>query len=257
MENWIQKFPLNTKGRSFAVSDIHGCYKLLKQRLKAVGFDESCDILAPVGDLVDRGPNNEMVLDFLGESWFRPIIGNHEAFILKLYRDGNPSPAALKDALEYKDSGFDWWGKTSPAFRREFIDKVGKLPIATELQTSIGRMGMIHADVPSGMHWDGIVDLINHPDFEKRRLLLSNRMRIKTSDCTPVPGVERVYVGHNIVSRPLILGNVVAIDTGAYKGRTRQWRGKGQLSVVRVDVSVAELQQHIDKLHPGQGLLIP
>jgi serine/threonine protein phosphatase 1 len=256
-QNWIQRFPLNTKGRSFAISDIHGCYKLLKKRLEAVGFDKSVDLAFPVGDLVDRGPHNEMVLDYLDEDWWKPIIGNHEAFILKLYRNGNPSAAELKNALDYKGSGFDWWAKTSPEFRRAFIDKVSKLPIATELETKIGRVGMIHADVPSGMHWDNIVDLINHPDFEQRRLLLSNRDRVKNKDCTPVPGVERVYVGHNIVRRPLVLGNLVAIDTGAYKGKTRKWRGKGQLSVVRVDVSMAELNKHIEKLHPGQGLLIP
>ena len=257
MQNWIQKYPLNTRGRSFAISDIHGCYKLLKKGLAAVGFDESCDVAYPVGDLVDRGPHNEMVLDYLGLDWWRPIIGNHEAFILKLYRNGNPSAAELKHAIEYKGSGFDWWAKTSGAFRQEFIDKVRKLPIATELETKIGRIGMIHADVPSGMHWDNIVDLINHPDFEQRRLLLSNRDRFKNNDSTPVPGIERVYVGHNIVRRPLVLGNTVLIDTGAYKGRTRKWRGKGQLSVVRVDVSMAELNKHIEKLRPGQGLLIP
>lgn len=257
MQNWIQKFPLYTKGRRFAISDIHGCFRLLRKRLDAVGFDESCDIAFPVGDLVDRGPDNEHVLDFLGQPWFRPIIGNHEAFIMKLYRDGNPSPSELQDALNYKGSGFDWWGKTSPTFRREFLDEIRKLPIATDMQTSIGRVGMIHADVPSGMHWDGIVDLINHPDVEQRRLLLSNRERVKKTDCTPVPGIERLYVGHNVVRRPMVLGNVVAIDTGAYKGRTRKWRGKGQLSVVRVDVTMDELNKHIQKLHPGQGLLIP
>lgn len=257
MQNWIQRFPINTKGRSFAISDIHGCIKLMKKRLAAVGFDESCDLAFPVGDLVDRGPESEWILDVLGESWFKPIIGNHEAFILKLYKDGNPSASTLKEALEFKTSGFDWWGKTSPAFRREFLEKVRQLPIATELETSIGKVGMVHADVPSGLHWDRIVDLINHPDVEQRRLLLSNRNRVKTKDCTPVPGIERVYVGHNIVKRPLTLGNVIAIDTGAYKGRSKKWRGKGQLSVVRVDVSMKELNEHIEKLHPGQGLLIP
>jgi serine/threonine protein phosphatase 1 len=257
MENWIQKYPINTKGRSFVISDIHGCYKLLEKRLAAVGFDKKCDIAYPVGDLVDRGPHNEMVLGYLDEDWFRPGLGNHEAYILKLYRHGTPSKELLQYSLEHKESGFGWWGKTSPAFRREFIEKVGKLPIATELDTKIGRVGIVHADVPSGMHWDDIGSLINDPDFKQQRLLLSDRERLKRKDCTPVPGVERVYVGHNIVRRPRILGNIVMIDTGAYKGRTPEWKGNGQLSVVRVDVSMAELQQHIEQLKPGQGLLIP
>ena len=257
MNNWIQSLPMNTRGRDFAVSDIHGCYKLLKKRLDKIGFDTTCDRLFPVGDLVDRGPENEWVLDFLGESWFKPIKGNHEAYILKLHADGEPSPEVLRHALNFKKSGFDWWGKTSKTFRRMFLEAIAKLPIAGEVQTSIGKVGLIHADVPSGMHWNDIEQLINDPDVQQQRRLLSNRERVLNKDPTSVPGIERVYVGHNIVPKPMILGNIVCMDTGAYQGRTAQWPGRGALSIIRLDVDQDVLQDKINRCKPKKGLLIP
>lgn len=257
MKNWIRYAGLNSRGRDFAVSDIHGCYKLLKKLLVKVGFDPTCDRLFPVGDLVDRGPQNEWVLDFLYEDWFLASLGNHEAYILRLYANGEPSPATLKQALDFKKSGFEWWGKTSKTFRRLFLEEIAKLPIATEVETKIGRVGLIHADVPSGMHWDDIGTLINDPDIEQQRRLLSYRERVTNKDTTIVPGIERVYVGHNIVPRPKILGNIVCMDTGGYQGRTPQWPGKGSLSIIRLDVDLAQLEGEIKNCKPRAGLLIP
>lgn len=257
MINWIQSHPRNTRGRDFAISDIHGCYKLLETSLEQVGFDPACDRLFPVGDLVDRGPQNEWVLDWLDKPWFLPVKGNHEAFILRLYAQGEPSHETLTHALNFKKSGFDWWGETSRSFRHKFLAAIAKLPIAAQVDTSLGKVGLIHADVPSGMHWDRIVDLINDPDVEQQRRLLSNRDRVTNKDCTPVPGLERVFVGHNVVKRPLVLGNTVCIDTGAYQGRTAKWPGKGALSIIRLDVPMPELQAQINNCKPNRGLLIP
>lgn len=256
MNNWIRYVSRNTKGRDYAISDIHGCFKLLKKLLRKIGFDPSCDRLFPVGDLVDRGPHNEWVLDFLAEPWFLPVKGNHEAFILRLYAGGEPTREKLDHALNYKKSGFDWWGKTSPAFRKAFLSEVGKLPIAAQVETSLGKVGLIHADVPSGMHWDDIDQLINDPDVEQQRRLLSNRERVLNKDCTLVPGVERVFVGHNIVKKPIVLGNTICIDTGAYQGQSSKWPGKGALSIIRLDVPMPELIQHIERTKPQKGLIV-
>ncbi|MGU0202552.1 metallophosphoesterase, partial [Acinetobacter baumannii] len=46
------------KGKLYAVGDIHGCYNLLMNRLKEIGFDFDNDLLVAVGDLVDRGTQN-------------------------------------------------------------------------------------------------------------------------------------------------------------------------------------------------------
>lgn len=41
------------EGRIFFTTDLHGCYDLLHEHLKAVSFDSTKDILITGGDLCD------------------------------------------------------------------------------------------------------------------------------------------------------------------------------------------------------------
>ncbi|MFT8209556.1 MAG: metallophosphoesterase [Symbiopectobacterium sp.] len=49
----------------WVVGDLHGCYQQLKQQLVARNFDERCDLLIAVGDLIDRGPDSAACLALL------------------------------------------------------------------------------------------------------------------------------------------------------------------------------------------------
>lgn len=64
---WIPRFALNTRGRDFAVGDIHGAFEALQHALEAIGFDTEIDRLFCVGDLVDLGPESHQVLAWLGK----------------------------------------------------------------------------------------------------------------------------------------------------------------------------------------------
>lgn len=253
----IQTFSRNTKGVDYAIGDIHGCYRHLEKQLERIGFNKKVDRLFTAGDLVDRGPENEWVLDWLGQPFFHASSGNHELFIKKLYRDGEPSDEVLKKCYEFKKSGFEWWGTTSKFFRREFISRIRDLPSAMEIDTSIGKVGLIHADVPVGYNWDDVPALLDlEPDDQLRKNLFSSRDRHKAQDHTPVSGVERVFVGHNVVRKVQQLGNIVNLDTGAYHGRGHRWPGEGGLSIVRVDVGWSDLKAAIDSSKNGKGLLL-
>jgi serine/threonine protein phosphatase 1 len=63
---------------TLVIGDIHGCYHELMDLLDMAGIGVDEDILA-VGDIVDRGPDSQRVLDFVQQ---RPsassILGNHE-----------------------------------------------------------------------------------------------------------------------------------------------------------------------------------
>ena len=67
----------------YVVGDIHGAYYLLREKLKELKFDYSKDLLIAVGDLVDRGLENEKCVGLLNEHWFTSIKGNHEDFCYK------------------------------------------------------------------------------------------------------------------------------------------------------------------------------
>lgn len=70
----------NTK-RLFVVSDIHGHYTLLRQALKAAGFDSKNEdhVLICCGDLFDRGQENRKVYDYIRRLPRKILIrGNHD-----------------------------------------------------------------------------------------------------------------------------------------------------------------------------------
>ena len=72
----------------FVFSDVHGNLLALKMNLIKMGFDEENDnhILFSLGDLFDRGPASDKVLEYMLKFWelgrFIGIRGNHDDMLL-------------------------------------------------------------------------------------------------------------------------------------------------------------------------------
>ncbi|MCA8948420.1 MAG: metallophosphoesterase [Planctomycetes bacterium] len=64
--------------RRIFVGDIQGCREALERLVVAVGFESGRDRLLPVGDLVNKGPDSDGVLDLLIELQAEPVLGNHD-----------------------------------------------------------------------------------------------------------------------------------------------------------------------------------
>ena len=72
-------------GRLIAIGDIHGCadeFEDLLDRLEA-GPDDRIVLL---GDLVNRGPQSRRVIDLARRCRAVPLLGNHEARLLRYHR---------------------------------------------------------------------------------------------------------------------------------------------------------------------------
>lgn len=73
--------------RTFAIGDIHGCYKTFKKLLlENLNIDPS-DIIYLLGDYIDRGPDSkeviDLILELLSEGFqIHPLRGNHEQMLL-------------------------------------------------------------------------------------------------------------------------------------------------------------------------------
>src|SRR5690606_27873643 len=76
--------------RRIFVGDVHGCLEPLERLLAAVAFAPGRDLLLPVGDLVNKGPDSLGVLRRLRELDARPVLGNHDLLWLRSGRIADP-----------------------------------------------------------------------------------------------------------------------------------------------------------------------
>lgn len=73
--------------RDIIIGDIHGCYDELQLLLKEVSFAQN-DNLYFVGDMINKGPKSNKVLDFAIKNNVKCILGNHEVGFLKSIKEG-------------------------------------------------------------------------------------------------------------------------------------------------------------------------
>ncbi|WP_372028369.1 metallophosphoesterase [Pseudomonas kurunegalensis] len=205
----LLKLPRNQAGRDFVVGDIHFKTRELHKGLLALGFDKSVDRLIAVGDLIDRGPGMLDGLKLLGEPWFFTVRGNHEQMLIDAYR-ANPH-------LPYSAHGARWWLTIDEESKPMIIDKLDSLPMAIEVETDRGVVGVVHADVPVGLAWNDFTQSLDNPQIQD--VALWGRERIKKHHRDGVSGAWRVCVGHTWIPHSLRLGNVLALDvTGGGEG---------------------------------------
>lgn len=213
----LKRFELNTEGRDIAVGDIHGCFSQLQAELVRVGFAPSKDRLFSVGDLVDRGPENEAVLLWLDKPWFHAVMGNHDDMAHRW-------PAGNMQADIYRRNGGGWNMDQPKADQQAISEAMGALPVAIEVETRSGLVGIVHADCPFDS-WKDFADTLlddNVASSMKGRIAdvaMWSRGRISEADASGVSHCRAVIVGHTPVQAPVVLGNVHHIDTGAVFGR--------------------------------------
>jgi serine/threonine protein phosphatase 1 len=212
--SFVQRFERNLIGRDFAVGDIHGHFTALQHRLAEIGFDRDRDRLFSVGDLVDRGPESDRALEWIGLTWFHAVRGNHEDMAIRW-------PSGNMDRDNYAANGGSW-NLTNPRYLQvEFSDGLGTLPLAIEVETESGRVGIVHADCPCKT-WDAFTAALDNADLPTKlrkaifETALWSRDRIQAEDLTTIPDVRAVIVGHTPLKRPAVLGNVHYIDTGGW-----------------------------------------
>lgn len=214
----IKHFQRNLNGRDFAVGDIHGCFSRLQAHLDAIGFNPECDRLFSVGDLVDRGPESDLALEWLDKPWFHAVRGNHEDMAIRF-------PHGNMDTVNYVQNGGGWNVGNPRVVQQLFADYFMALPLALDIETANGLVGIVHAECPFPS-WRDFVEVLETPELPsplKRAILetaLWARDRINALRPDEVSDVRAVIVGHTPVERFTSLGNTLYIDTGAvFRGR--------------------------------------
>lgn len=210
MTQIFKRFEKNQHGRDFVVGDIHGEFFLLERKLREIGFDKRYDRLFAVGDLVDRGPrSDEAVFYVMKEPWFYSVKGNHEQLLIDSVNSTFPDARAI----HYGNGG--GWLYGLPEIEQQCIAAVlDDLPLAIEVETDKGLVGIVHAEVPLD-DWTLFKSQYHENQIRFEASALWKRSRIDRGRTHPVEGVVAVYCGHTPVERYTVLGNVHCLDTGA------------------------------------------
>jgi len=234
----IQYLFSNNKGRDVVCGDIHGCFELLEQRLSEVNFQPHKDRLFSVGDIIDRGEDSALALDYLKKKWFYCVRGNHEqmflnwvmdphslfaynAFYMHIHNGGgwvanylNVPPQQLDFDIE---NGVDLHEKY-PSLQL-WVDALKDLPYAIEIKSPVKTIGIIHAEIPQDIKWSSLEAELHK--FEIANSVLFSRKYIHTRKFYnyAIDGIDAIYCGHTIVEQVKHTGNIHYIDTGAYANK--------------------------------------
>jgi len=215
----------NETGQDFICSDIHGHFSLLETHLEQVGFDKTKDRLFCLGDLIDRGDESPMALDYLQKSWFYSILGNHELMLIDAYEI---------DKGHVLQQWYQWGGAWAEDLSKEelepFYEVMVELPMAIELNLKSGaKVGLVHAELPLNCCWNNVrvgLSAKRSTDNSTYTPLLHgmfwNKGQADSIDAAlgeikPVDHVDHVFHGHTIVSDVTCCANRTFMDLGGYE----------------------------------------
>jgi serine/threonine protein phosphatase 1 len=92
-------------GRLIAIGDIHGCHLEFAELLARLSLKDG-DRVILLGDLINRGPDSNKVLDLAQTVSATPLLGNHELRLLEYKHSG--------DKKRLKNGDFETFQKLRP-----------------------------------------------------------------------------------------------------------------------------------------------
>ncbi|GFM80452.1 serine/threonine protein phosphatase [Pseudomonas cichorii] len=209
--NTFQHLDTNVVGRDFAVGDIHGHFARLQGVLDEIGFDTVVDRLFCVGNLIDRGPQSYLSLEWLDKPWFFAVQGSHEALAIE-HVEGE-----MLDYHKYVANGASWFLELSDENQLRFAERFAQMPLALEVDTLNGLIGIVHACCPLPT-WDLLRSVLREELPGLLQLRKSCQWsHLRSGGENGIPDLRALIVGHTLVPQAEIMGNVFHIDTGGWQ----------------------------------------
>lgn len=220
-----QQLPSGSPGkRLYAIGDVHGCYKEMCTLLELIEQDNTAlepkeCIIVFLGDLIDRGPASQQVIEHLIVSPPKfastyHIVGNHEEMFLRALLD---EPTLIPQWLSYGGGSFvesygldpDSLKGLDPAFMQVVLKKYIPKEHIEFMQSMLecinfGDYFLVHAGVDPSLGRD---------EQDPRQLRWMREPFLSYDK----PLGYMVVHGHTIIEHPIINVNRVSVDTGCYK----------------------------------------
>ncbi|MDB9314838.1 metallophosphoesterase family protein [Spirulina sp. CS-785/01] len=127
--------------RRIFIGDVHGHYEALMMLLDAIAPGAK-DQVYFVGDLIDRGPQSAQVIDFVMNSSYQSILGNHEQMLLEVMGQEN-IPEYIRQSWLYSGGHATLKSYGTPGIARKHLDWIRHLPTHLDL----GDVWLVHAGV--------------------------------------------------------------------------------------------------------------
>ena len=232
-----QSFTTNPNGGAdWAVGDIHGCFSMLETALGEAGFDGARDRLFSVGDLIDRGMESKAALQWLTSGRIKCAVrGNHEQFLIDALAsefDAKKIEKLLYDDRDlaagcWMQNGGTWWYERPRTHNEteQWLNAFAALPHSISVATQTGTIAIIHAQ-PTHSSWAQTIKALEGDRVSrcraqwsrKRYGLLQPEIGEEERDWAGgCDDVRNVIVGHTPRRNAERHGNVLNIDTGAFK----------------------------------------
>ncbi|ESO91584.1 hypothetical protein LOTGIDRAFT_76251, partial [Lottia gigantea] len=197
------------------VGDIHGCCDELEEIVTEARKEHKDTLFVFVGDLVNKGPKNSEVLDFLeslGEHY--AVRGNHDEVILKELHKFNTQP-------DYKFLPKNEWMKKLTRIQVEYLQQLPYTIQIPSLNSIIVHAGLIPGkplELTDFNTFTNMRNIIIEDYFNGRGLVASNSHAVGEPWTSLWSGPEHVYFGHDAKRKLQLLPLATGLDTGCLYG---------------------------------------
>lgn len=205
------------------IGDVHGCYDELIALLDQLGYDTAAPVPVhpegrmPIylGDLVDRGPASDRVLELamnmVQEEAALCIAGNHENKLMRALK-GNPIEIThgIQETLDQLEA-------RTPEFRQQVLEFISKLSEHYILDE--GRLAVAHAGVPEryqGRVSRRVRDFCLYGQVNGEKDEWGRPVRLEWA--LEYQGDAAVVYGHIPVDKPKWTNETICVDTGCVFG---------------------------------------
>ncbi|NEO26127.1 MAG: serine/threonine protein phosphatase [Kamptonema sp. SIO4C4] len=127
--------------RRIFIGDVHGHYEALMMLLDAIAPGDE-DKVYFVGDLIDRGPKSAQVVNFVMNSPYDCILGNHEQMLLEVMGQEN-IPDYIRQSWLYSGGHATLKSYGNRGISSDHLDWIRNLPTHRDL----GDVWLVHAGV--------------------------------------------------------------------------------------------------------------
>ncbi|GAL82895.1 metallophosphoesterase [Sporocytophaga myxococcoides] len=221
----------NEHGPFDFIGDIHGCYEELNALLDKLGYVTTDAIknstlqkkyfhpdkrkLVFLGDMVDRGPASdkvmELILELNDQNIAYAVLGNHDEKFLR-YLKGNP--VRVNSGLERTIRQFE---RKSEAFKNNVIRFLKVLPSHYVLDD--GRIIAVHAGIREDMQGKDKREIKDYCVFgEPGETKKDDGLPVRQDWGRDYNGKAKVVYGHTPVKEPFWINNSIDIDSGCVFG---------------------------------------